>query len=126
MKTNLYFFVTPTILDDDEFADLAELTHRKKLEASRSTSATAACASSIRSGSRHRGAAATWKTPGATIEDISISSAASSYPHYNEPVDSAGASTRLPIEELENRNSTFSDTDRVGRPPRQPTDDQGR
>lgn len=34
VKTNLYFFVTPTILDDDEFADLAELTQRKKLEAS--------------------------------------------------------------------------------------------
>ncbi len=33
-KTNLYFFVTPTILDDPEFADLAEVTQRKKLEAS--------------------------------------------------------------------------------------------
>ncbi len=34
-KTNLYFFLTPHILDDPDFADLADLTLRKKLEASR-------------------------------------------------------------------------------------------
>lgn len=33
-KTNLYFFLTPHILDEDDFSDLAELTFRKKLEAS--------------------------------------------------------------------------------------------
>ncbi len=32
-KTNLYFFLTPHILDEDDFSDLAELTFRKKLEA---------------------------------------------------------------------------------------------
>tara|TARA_R110002072_G_scaffold36858_19_gene108296 strand:- start:455 stop:2881 length:2427 start_codon:yes stop_codon:yes gene_type:complete len=32
-RTALYFFVTPTILEDADFADLAELSYRKKLEA---------------------------------------------------------------------------------------------
>jgi general secretion pathway protein D len=32
-RTALYFFVTPHILKDSEFADLAELSYRKKLEA---------------------------------------------------------------------------------------------
>ena len=34
-KTNLYFFLTPHILSDEDFADLAQLTFRKKLEAAR-------------------------------------------------------------------------------------------
>ncbi|MFQ5503490.1 MAG: secretin N-terminal domain-containing protein [Planctomycetota bacterium] len=34
-KTNLYFFVTPHILDEDDFSDLADLTFRKKLEAAK-------------------------------------------------------------------------------------------
>jgi general secretion pathway protein D len=33
-KTNLYFFVTPTILDEEDFSDLQQLSQRKKLEAS--------------------------------------------------------------------------------------------
>lgn len=33
-KTNLYFFVTPTILDEPDFSDLREVSQRKKLEAS--------------------------------------------------------------------------------------------
>jgi general secretion pathway protein D len=33
-RTTLYFFVTPHILKDHNFADLAEITYRKKLEAS--------------------------------------------------------------------------------------------
>jgi general secretion pathway protein D len=33
-KTNLYFFVTPTILDEDDFSDLSAVSFRKKLEAS--------------------------------------------------------------------------------------------
>ncbi|MCR9243751.1 MAG: hypothetical protein NXI31_01880 [bacterium] len=33
-KTNLYFFVTPTILDEDDFQDLWHLSLQKKLEAS--------------------------------------------------------------------------------------------
>ncbi len=33
-KTNLYFFITPTILDEDDFSDLQEISQRKKLEAS--------------------------------------------------------------------------------------------
>jgi general secretion pathway protein D len=32
-KTNLYFFLTPHILDEADFSDLAELSFRKKLEA---------------------------------------------------------------------------------------------
>ena len=32
-KTNLYFFVTPTILDEDDFQDLWHLSLQKKLEA---------------------------------------------------------------------------------------------
>ncbi|MBK8976845.1 MAG: hypothetical protein IPM29_13080 [Planctomycetes bacterium] len=32
-KTNLYFFVTPTILDEEDFLDLQEISDRKKLEA---------------------------------------------------------------------------------------------
>jgi general secretion pathway protein D len=32
-KTNLYFFVTPTILDEDDFSDLYHLSLQKKLEA---------------------------------------------------------------------------------------------
>lgn len=32
-KTNLYFFVTPTILDEPDFSDLQEVSQRKKLEA---------------------------------------------------------------------------------------------
>jgi general secretion pathway protein D len=34
-KTNLYFFLTPYILDDPDFADLAELTLQRKLDASK-------------------------------------------------------------------------------------------
>lgn len=34
-KTNLYFFLTPHILSDPDFADLEQLTFRKKLEAAR-------------------------------------------------------------------------------------------
>ncbi|MCB9920144.1 MAG: hypothetical protein H6832_17215 [Planctomycetes bacterium] len=34
-KTNLYFFLTPHILSDEDFADLEEMTYRKKLEAAR-------------------------------------------------------------------------------------------
>ncbi|MEZ5987901.1 MAG: ATPase, T2SS/T4P/T4SS family [Planctomycetota bacterium] len=45
-KTNLYFFLTPHILDEDDFSDLEELTFRKKLEAAQSTSATAGSGSS--------------------------------------------------------------------------------
>jgi general secretion pathway protein D len=33
-KTNLYFFLTPHILNEEDFSDLAELSFRKKLEAS--------------------------------------------------------------------------------------------
>jgi hypothetical protein len=32
-KTNLYFFVTPTILNEPDFSDLQEVSQRKKLEA---------------------------------------------------------------------------------------------
>lgn len=32
-KTNLYFFLTPHILDEDDFQDLADVSFRKKLEA---------------------------------------------------------------------------------------------
>jgi general secretion pathway protein D len=32
-RTTLYFFVTPHILQDDSFADLAEITYKKKLDA---------------------------------------------------------------------------------------------
>jgi hypothetical protein len=32
-RTTLYFFVTPHILQDHNFADLAEITYRKKLDA---------------------------------------------------------------------------------------------
>jgi Flp pilus assembly secretin CpaC len=32
-KTNLYFFITPHILDETDFSDLDELSTRKKLEA---------------------------------------------------------------------------------------------
>ncbi len=32
-RTTLYFFVTPHIMDDTEFADLAEISYRKKVEA---------------------------------------------------------------------------------------------
>ncbi len=32
-KTNLYFFLTPTILDETDFSDLAEISFRKKMEA---------------------------------------------------------------------------------------------
>jgi len=32
-KTNLYFFVTPTILHEDDFSDLIEISQRRKLEA---------------------------------------------------------------------------------------------
>jgi Flp pilus assembly secretin CpaC len=34
-KTNLYFFVTPTILDEDDFNDLWQLSMQKKMEAER-------------------------------------------------------------------------------------------
>ena len=34
-KTNLYFFITPHILKEDDFSDLQELSFRKKLEAGR-------------------------------------------------------------------------------------------
>lgn len=34
-KTNLYFFLTPHILSDEDFADLEQMTYRKKLEAAR-------------------------------------------------------------------------------------------
>lgn len=34
-KTNLYFFLTPHILADEDFADLEQMTYRKKLEAAR-------------------------------------------------------------------------------------------
>ena len=34
-KTNLYFFVTPTILDEDDFDDLWQLSLQKKMEADR-------------------------------------------------------------------------------------------
>ena len=34
-KSNLYFFLTPHILSDPDFADLAQLTFRKKMEAAR-------------------------------------------------------------------------------------------
>jgi len=33
-KTNLYFFLTPHILDEDDFQDLADISFKKKLEAS--------------------------------------------------------------------------------------------
>ena len=32
-RTTLYFFVTPHILDDSEFADLAEISYQKKVDA---------------------------------------------------------------------------------------------
>lgn len=34
-KTNLYFFLTPHVLDEEDFSDLAEISFRKKMEASR-------------------------------------------------------------------------------------------
>ena len=34
VKTNLYFFITPHILDEDDFSDLMEISYKKKLEAS--------------------------------------------------------------------------------------------
>ncbi len=34
-KTNLYFFLTPHILDEEDFSDLSKLTFEKKLEASK-------------------------------------------------------------------------------------------
>jgi hypothetical protein len=38
-RTTLYFFVTPHIMSDVEFADLAEISYRKKLEAADSIGA---------------------------------------------------------------------------------------
>jgi hypothetical protein len=38
-RTTLYFFVTPHILRDKDFADLAEISYKKKLEAAESIGA---------------------------------------------------------------------------------------
>lgn len=57
-KTNLYFFLTPHVLSDADFADLSRLTFRKKLEASRYIGQ-----------DRVRTVDPRWRTPDARLED---------------------------------------------------------
>ncbi|MCA8943751.1 MAG: hypothetical protein KDB80_14405 [Planctomycetes bacterium] len=114
IKTNLYFFITPTILDDDEFADLAELTQRKKLESAQYIG--------------HRrlrivdpnwtGGTSTLEDTGATIEDIDRLGGFD-FPHYNRP-STPPSLDRLPIEEIE-KEARERET-----PPSDETNDEGR
>ena len=64
-KTNLYFFLTPHILDEDDFSDLRDISFRKKLEAADFIGHRRIQLID----KRWRGNAERLEDPGATIED---------------------------------------------------------
>lgn len=66
-KTNLYFFLTPHILDEEDFSDLAEQSFRKKLEAAEYIGHRRI---QLIDRKWREGRPETLEDPGATIEDI--------------------------------------------------------
>jgi len=71
-KTNLYFFVTPTILDEDSFQDLYHLSLQKKLEAQDYIGERRLRIIDRRWAGNPGGAARTLEDMGATIEDLDL------------------------------------------------------
>ena len=71
-KTNLYFFVTPTILDEDSFQDLYHLSLQKKLEAQDYIGERRLRIIDRRWSGTPGGTARTLEDMGATIEDLDL------------------------------------------------------
>ena len=71
-KTNLYFFVTPTILDEDSFQDLYHLSLQKKLEAQDYIGERRLRIIDRRWSGTAGGTARTLEDMGATIEDLDL------------------------------------------------------
>ncbi|MBL8754665.1 MAG: type II and III secretion system protein, partial [Planctomycetes bacterium] len=71
-KTNLYFFVTPTILDEDEFQDLYQVTLDRKLEAKEYIGDRRLRIIDRKWGLNQDAPATTMKDSGANIEDLDL------------------------------------------------------
>ena len=93
IKTNLYFFVTPTILDEQDFSDLAQLSWRKKLEA-------ASYIGNVRmqlvDQKWRPGRPETLEDSGATIEDLDAFGGFE-IPYYERPDRDSGTSSSGPL-----------------------------
>jgi general secretion pathway protein D len=83
-KTNLYFFVTPTILDEDDFDDLWQVSLQKKMEADRYIGTRRLRLVDRKWTSRESAQARTLEDPGATIDDIDRQGE-SETPYYHRP-----------------------------------------
>jgi general secretion pathway protein D len=93
VKTNLYFFVTPTILDEQDFSDLAQLSWRKKLEA-------ASYIGNVRmqlvDQKWRPGRPETLEDSGATIEDLDAFGGFE-IPYYERPDRDSGGNSSGPL-----------------------------
>jgi type II secretory pathway component GspD/PulD (secretin) len=83
-KTNLYFFVTPTILDEDDFDDLWQLSLQKKMEADRYIGTRRLRIIDRKWTSSTSAQARTLEDTGTTIEDLDALSE-NEMPHYHRP-----------------------------------------
>lgn len=97
-KTNLYFFLTPYILDEEDFSDLAEVSFRKKLDAAEYIGHRRI---QLIDRKWREGRPETLEDPGATIEDLDARGGFD-IPYYKRPeggVDSsANPGPRTPDE----------------------------
>jgi general secretion pathway protein D len=83
-KTNLYFFVTPTILDEDDFDDLWQVSLQKKMEADRYIGTRRLRIVDRKWTSTASAQARTLEDPGTTIEDLDALGE-NETPHYHRP-----------------------------------------
>lgn len=105
-KVNLYFFLTPHILDEDDFSDLDNLSFRKKLEAEQYIGKRRI---QIMDPKWRGQAPGVLEDPHATIEDLDRQTN-SEFPEYRAPTHKATATqpaaprtTRRPVNVKENR-----------------------
>jgi general secretion pathway protein D len=83
-KTNLYFFVTPTILDEDDFDDLWQVSLQKKMEADRYIGTRRLRIVDRKWTSASSAQARTLEDTGTTIEDLDALGE-NEMPHYHRP-----------------------------------------
>ena len=83
-KTNLYFFVSPTILDEDDFDDLWQLSLQKKMEAERYIGTRRLRVMDRKWTGANQSRARVLEDSGTTIEDLDAQ-AENELPYYHRP-----------------------------------------
>jgi len=83
-KTNLYFFVSPTILDEDDFDDLWQISLQKKMEAERYIGTRRLRVIDRKWTGGNQRQALILEDPGTTVEDLDAQ-AENELPYYHRP-----------------------------------------